>query len=162
MPDSLEQLDLVLIQVAKAGQVRGDGIHFPLRREMASQPSSLAERLGRAAMTDDCMRWVSLLWSLPMTNPTSKLSANVLEGLLLIASAVENDLPVDLGVKRTSGKWKRCIEPALHWIHSQSDEPNVCPHCKAKFHRGTSFASHLGRCPYGPKLLRRRKPDTLP
>ena len=28
MPDSLEQLDLLLIQVAKARQVRADGIHF--------------------------------------------------------------------------------------------------------------------------------------
>ena len=28
MPDSLEQLDLLLIQVAKARQVRVDGIHF--------------------------------------------------------------------------------------------------------------------------------------
>jgi len=28
MPDSLEQLDLLLIRVAKARQVRADGIHF--------------------------------------------------------------------------------------------------------------------------------------
>jgi len=28
MPESLEQLDLLLIQVAKARQVRVDGIHF--------------------------------------------------------------------------------------------------------------------------------------
>jgi putative transposase len=28
MPDSLEQLDLLLVQVAKARQVRPDGIHF--------------------------------------------------------------------------------------------------------------------------------------
>jgi putative transposase len=35
MPDSLEQLDLLLIQVAKARQVRADGIHFHSLRYMS-------------------------------------------------------------------------------------------------------------------------------
>lgn len=36
MPDSLEQLDLLLIQVAKARQVRPDGIHFQSLRYMST------------------------------------------------------------------------------------------------------------------------------
>jgi putative transposase len=36
MPDSLEQLDLLLIQVAKARQVRVDGIHFQSRRYIST------------------------------------------------------------------------------------------------------------------------------
>lgn len=97
----------------------------------------------------------------PIATP-KPLRANVLEGLLLIASSVENDLPVDLAVKRGSTKWTRYIEPALKWIYAQSSGPRPvieCPDCKAKLHRGTSLASHLRKCPYGPKLLRRRKPE---
>jgi putative transposase len=36
MPDSLEQLDLLLIQVAKARQVRADGIHFQSLRYIST------------------------------------------------------------------------------------------------------------------------------
>lgn len=36
MPDSLEQLDLLLIQVAKARQVRADGIHFQNLRYLST------------------------------------------------------------------------------------------------------------------------------
>jgi putative transposase len=36
MPDTLEQLDLLLIQVAKARQVRGDGIHFQSLRYIST------------------------------------------------------------------------------------------------------------------------------
>jgi putative transposase len=36
MPDSLEQLDLLLIQVAKARQVRVDGIHFQNLRYLST------------------------------------------------------------------------------------------------------------------------------
>jgi len=36
MPDSLEQLDLLLIQVTKARQVRPDGIHFQSLRYMST------------------------------------------------------------------------------------------------------------------------------
>jgi putative transposase len=36
MPDSLEQLDLLLIQVAKARQVRVDGIHFQSLRYIST------------------------------------------------------------------------------------------------------------------------------
>jgi hypothetical protein len=43
MPDSLEQLDLLLIQVAKARQVRADGIHFQNLRYIST---TLAAYLG--------------------------------------------------------------------------------------------------------------------
>ena len=36
MPDSLEHLDLLLIQVAKARQVRVDGIHFQSLRYIST------------------------------------------------------------------------------------------------------------------------------
>ena len=36
MPDSLEQLDMLLIQVAKARQVRADGIHFQSLRYIST------------------------------------------------------------------------------------------------------------------------------
>ena len=36
MPDSLEQLDLLLVQVAKARQVRPDGIHFQSLRYVST------------------------------------------------------------------------------------------------------------------------------
>jgi putative transposase len=36
MPESLEQLDLLLIQVAKARQVRADGIHFQSLRYIST------------------------------------------------------------------------------------------------------------------------------
>jgi len=40
MPDSLEQLDLLLIQVAKARQVRADGIHFHGLRYISTTPAA--------------------------------------------------------------------------------------------------------------------------
>ena len=45
MPDSLEQLDLLLIQVAKARQVRADGIHFQSLRYIST---TLAAYVGEA------------------------------------------------------------------------------------------------------------------
>jgi putative transposase len=45
MPDSLEQLDLLLIQVAKARQVRVDGIHFQSLRYIST---TLAAYVGEA------------------------------------------------------------------------------------------------------------------
>jgi putative transposase len=37
MPDSLEQLDLLLIQVAKTRQVRPEGIHFQSLRYISTK-----------------------------------------------------------------------------------------------------------------------------
>ena len=47
MPDSLEQLDLLLIQVAKARQVRADGIHFQSLRYIST---TLAAYVGETVM----------------------------------------------------------------------------------------------------------------
>lgn len=47
MPDSLEQLDLLLIQVAKARQVRVDGIHFQGLRDIST---TLAAYVGETVM----------------------------------------------------------------------------------------------------------------
>jgi len=44
MPDSLEQLDLLLIQVAKARQVRADGIHFQSLRTRQHWRRTLEKR----------------------------------------------------------------------------------------------------------------------
>jgi putative transposase len=43
MPDSLEQLDLLLIQVAKARQVRVDGIHFQSLRYLSTTLAYVGE-----------------------------------------------------------------------------------------------------------------------
>jgi len=49
MPESLEQLDLLLIHVAKARQVRTDGIHFsplPIHRPLLWAAGSRKDSLG--------------------------------------------------------------------------------------------------------------------
>jgi hypothetical protein len=50
MPNSLEQLDLLLIQVAKARQVRADGIHFQSLRYISTTLAAYA-RARKQAIT---------------------------------------------------------------------------------------------------------------
>jgi hypothetical protein len=97
-------------------------------------------------------------------SPSLPLSKKLQRGLWLIASAIENDLPVNLVVDRQSKEWASSIEPALAWIYTQSQlakpapKPAItCPQCHAQLRRGTSLASHMGRCPFRPRLIKRRK-----
>ena len=50
MPDSLEQLDLLLIQVAKARQVRADGFHFQSLRYISTTLAAYVGETGHAAV----------------------------------------------------------------------------------------------------------------
>ena len=97
-----------------------------------------------------------------MVTPKTPLTANVVKGLRLIVKSVEVEIPITMLVPWDSKEWGRYIEPAVDWMYEQYGKPTPiiqCPDCKAKLRRGTSLASHLRNCPYGPRLLRRRKPE---